>query len=62
MPPAYACTGITLKAEDGAMVYGRTMQWGKFDLESRILILPREHQFVTELSRDENVHLPGIRW
>ncbi|NEQ84952.1 MAG: choloylglycine hydrolase family protein [Moorea sp. SIO2I5] len=62
MPVAYACTGITLTAEDGAMVYGRTLEWGVFDIESRILILPRGHEFVTELSNDENVHLPGIQW
>ncbi|NEQ39774.1 MAG: choloylglycine hydrolase family protein [Okeania sp. SIO3I5] len=62
MPVAYACTGITLTAEDGAIVYGRTIEWGAFDLESRILILPRGHEFTTELSDDENVHLPGIEW
>ena len=62
MPVAYACTGITLTAEDDAMVYGRTMEWGPFDLESRILILPRGHEFVTELSDEEDVHLPGIEW
>ncbi|NET83438.1 MAG: choloylglycine hydrolase family protein [Moorea sp. SIO1F2] len=62
MPVAYACTGITLTAEDGAMVYGRTLEWGVFDIESRILILPRGHEFVTELSNDKNVHLPGIQW
>jgi penicillin V acylase-like amidase (Ntn superfamily) len=25
---ASACTGIVLKAEDGAAVYGRTQEWG----------------------------------
>ena len=35
-----ACTGITLKAEKGAVVYGRTLEWGTFDLHSRILIIP----------------------
>ena len=42
---ASACTGITLKAEDGAVVYGRTMEWGAFDLMSRIWIVPRGRQF-----------------
>jgi choloylglycine hydrolase len=32
-----ACTGITLKAKDGAVVYGRTMEWGSFDLNSRLV-------------------------
>ncbi|NET44055.1 choloylglycine hydrolase family protein [Okeania sp. SIO2B3] len=62
IPVAYACTGITLTAEDGAMVYGRTLEWSSFDFKSRILLLPRGHEFVTELSDDENVHLPGIKW
>ncbi len=61
-PVAYACTGITLTAEDDAIVYGRTLEWGSFDFKSRILVLPRGHEFVTELSNDENVHLPGIQW
>jgi hypothetical protein len=30
IPPFYACTGITLTALDGAVVYGRTMEWGSF--------------------------------
>jgi penicillin V acylase-like amidase (Ntn superfamily) len=28
-----ACTGIILKARDGAGVYGRTLEWGTFDLQ-----------------------------
>ncbi len=39
---ALACTGIALKAEDGTFVYGRTMEWGAFDLNSRVAIIPRE--------------------
>ena len=34
-----ACTGITLKAKDGAVVYGRTLEWGSFDLKSRLVII-----------------------
>lgn len=40
--PALACTSIALQAEDGAIVYGRTMEWGAFDLHSRVAIIPRE--------------------
>lgn len=39
-PVANACTGMTLKAEDGAVVFGRTMEWGTFDLLSRAVIVP----------------------
>ncbi len=37
---ASACTGIRLKAKDGAVVYGRTMEFG-FPLQSRAIIIPR---------------------
>lgn len=39
--PVAACTGLTLKAKDGAVVFGRTQEWGTFDLRSRIAIVPR---------------------
>lgn len=37
---AHACTGITLTAEDGAVVYARTLEFG-IDLDSEILVVPR---------------------
>jgi len=40
-----ACTGIRLVAEDGTVVYGRTMEWGAFDLNSRVAIIPRGYAF-----------------
>jgi choloylglycine hydrolase len=43
--PASPCTGITLKAKDGAVVFGRSMEWGSFDLNSRAVIVPRGHAF-----------------
>lgn len=51
-PPSNACTGITLKAIDGSVVYGRTMEWGSFDLLSRVVIVPRGHRF-TGLTPDQ---------
>lgn len=38
---ASACTGLTLKARNGATVYGRTLEWGAFDLHSEIIVVPR---------------------
>ncbi len=55
---AHACTGITLRAEDGAVVYGRTMEWGSFDLESRVVIVPRGTQ-ITGQTPDQK---PGKTW
>jgi choloylglycine hydrolase len=53
-----ACTGITLKAKDGAVIYGRTMEWGSFDLNSRLVIIPRGHKF-TGRTPDQN---KGATW
>jgi len=41
----FACTGIMLKAKDNTVVYGRTMEWGAFDLNSRVAVVPREYSF-----------------
>lgn len=43
---AIACTGIRLSGADKGIVYGRTMEWGAFDLHSRVTIIPRGHEFV----------------
>lgn len=40
-----ACTAITLKAGDGAILLGRTMEWGSFDLNGRVIVIPRGHAF-----------------
>lgn len=53
-----ACTGITLRAEDGAVVFGRTLEWGSFDLKSRIMIVPRGYEFIGQTPEGVN----GIRW
>jgi choloylglycine hydrolase len=50
----HACTGITLRAMDGAVVCGRTMEWGSFDLNSRIIILPRGHEFIGHTPAGKN--------
>ncbi len=55
---AIACTGITLKAKDGSVVYGRTMEWGTFDLKSRLVIVPRGHQFTGSTPDGK----PGLIW
>lgn len=53
-----ACTGITLKAKDGAVVYGRTMEWGTFDLRSRVVFIPRGFQFTSHTPDGK----PGLTW
>ncbi len=39
-PPASACTGIRLIAADGAVVPGRTLEFG-FDLQSNVVVIPK---------------------
>lgn len=37
---AYACTAFQIKAQDGSMIYGRSMEFG-FKFDSNLLIVPR---------------------
>ena len=53
-----ACTGITLRAKDDAIVFGRTMEWGSFDLHSRLVIVPRGHEYQSEMPDGKH----GLTW
>jgi choloylglycine hydrolase len=55
---AEACTALTLTAADGAVVYGRTMEWGAFDMHSRVMIAPRGAKFQSLMPHGE----PGLTW
>ena len=57
-PIADACTGITLKAKDGAVVFARTCEWGTFDLHSRIVLIPRGQEFTGHTPDNK----PGRTW
>jgi len=37
--PGFACTGISLKAQDGAAIRGRTLEFG-FPMQSNVLVIP----------------------
>ena len=39
-PIAQACTGIMLQAADGTYIRARTMEWGAFDIDASITIVP----------------------
>ena len=43
--PAAACTGIMLKAKDGSIVHGRTVEFGNV-IDSSIAVVPRGYAFV----------------
>jgi choloylglycine hydrolase len=53
-----ACTGVTLTAADGSVVFGRTLEWGAFDLHSRLAVIPRGFKYETHMP-DGN---PGLVW
>jgi choloylglycine hydrolase len=51
---ASACTGIRLVAADGSAVYGCTLDWGAFDLNSRVAIIPKSHSFAGQTPEGTN--------
>lgn len=55
---AEACTGIRLKGADGTTVFGRTQEWGAFDLKSQIMIVSRGY----ELTGSTPDGKTGSRW
>jgi len=54
---APACTGITIKPKDGAVIFARTLEFAA-DLKSNIIIVPRGKEFVGTAPGDK----PGLRW
>ena len=56
--PVEACTGLTLKAADGSVVFGRTLEWGTFDLNSRVAIVPRGYEYTSQVGGG----VTGIKW
>jgi choloylglycine hydrolase len=56
--PSHACTGITLNSKDGAIVFGRTLEWGAFDLHSRLVVVPRGHEYIATTPDGA----PGLAW
>lgn len=56
--PAEACTSFLLKTKDGGIVYGRTLEWGMFDLKSNLVMVPRRLSNVSDLGGGRK----GIAW
>lgn len=54
---ATACTGIRLKAQDGSIIYARSMEFG-IDLKSEAIIIPRDYKFVGDTASGK----PGLAW
>ena len=46
--PSFACTGISLKAGDGAAIRGRTLEFG-FPMQSKVIVIPAGKDFAGTL-------------
>lgn len=56
---AEACTGISLKSEDGSVVVSRTVEWALSDAQhNRIAIFPRNKSYIAMTPEGSN----GMRW
>lgn len=44
------CTSFNVAAQDGSWLYGRTMEWGGFDLKSSLALVPRGTSSISALS------------
>ena len=53
----FACTGITLKPQDGAIVFARTLEFA-MDMKSNCIVIPRGKQYVGTTSTGA----PGKKW
>jgi choloylglycine hydrolase len=54
---ARACTGIGIKAKDGAVIRGRSMEFA-VDIQSKILIIPRGKQYTGTAPNNKT----GLKW
>lgn len=52
------CTSFIVKAKDGSPLYGRTMEWGGFDLNSELVLVPHNTSFTSALSDKKQ----GMTW
>jgi choloylglycine hydrolase len=55
--PVAACTDFRLRADDGSVVVGRSMEWGS-DLNSRLVVHPRGEECQSPAPEDK----PGRAW
>ncbi|MEO1198174.1 MAG: choloylglycine hydrolase family protein [Pseudomonadota bacterium] len=44
---AYACTGIMLTGDDGSVIRARTMEWGAFDIQGSVSIVPPGYEMTS---------------
>lgn len=57
-PGAWACTGIAFAAQDGSKLQARTIEWGGYDLNSRLIVLPQGQKNTALTQGGKN----GLSW
>ena len=55
---APACTGIAFSTQDGTRMQARTIEWGGYDLNSKLIILPRGEKNISLTQGGKN----GLTW
>lgn len=55
--PAPACTGITVKAKDGAVIHARTLEFAQ-ELQSQVLMIPQGYGLASNAPGGR----PGLTW
>ena len=56
--PVNACTAVWLSTVSGNHVHGRTIEWGSFDLKSKLIISPHNQLFTSALPKNKK----GVTW
>lgn len=46
---ALACTGIVLRGQDGSVIRARTMEWGAFDIQAAVSIVPPGYRISSKM-------------
>ncbi len=54
---ALACTGITIKPQDGSVIFARTLEFA-VDIRSNVIVVPRGREYVGSTPDGK----PGLRW
>lgn len=55
---AVGCTGITLQTTQDEYLSARTIEWGDFDLNSKLIVCAQEHSYTSRLPFEKN----GLTW
>jgi choloylglycine hydrolase len=57
-PAATACTGISLATTGGEHVQARTIEWGNFNLNSKLIVSSQGHSYTSKLPENKD----GLTW